>query len=171
MLLLKEPLHRAVVEFRKAFKIAIAHSEAAILRSKGFFANSGITILPPGSEEPESWTVTFYNSSSNRVVQASVNKRGVSFSGEGIPLNASNKELKLKDVKLSSETALEKAFATFRALKRPLSQVILTVDASGWHANFVTKDIHIIIVGVDFSGKVVSQRDEPLTREPVGPPS
>lgn len=158
-----------VVNLRNAVKKAEENKEVKELKEKGYFLNSGISILRPDQDVISDWNLTYYNLQENMVVQVMVNGEDVRLKEPAKPLNPTKNELKLDEIKTNSSKMLEKVKKEFLKMDKPLSQVIMTVQDEGdfitWKINFITQTLEIVSFKVDTkTGNILGSETIPLTK-------
>ncbi len=138
------------------------------LRSNGYFLNSAISILPPNQENITDWILTYYSPKSKDVVQVFVKEAGVEVRKPDAPLAPNLKELRLSDIKTNGDKMFVKAKQEFLKHKKPLSQVIVTIQhdkSVDWRFNFITKTLEIVQVSIDAtSGSILGTTVTSLVR-------
>ena len=139
------------------------------LKEKGYFLNSGISILKHDQNVISDWNLTYYNLQENKVVQVIVDGEDIKLKEPATPLNPTKHELKLGEIKTNSSKMLEKTRKEFLKMDKSLSQVIITIQNEGdfitWKINFITQTLEIVSFRVDTkTGNILGSKTIPLTK-------
>ncbi|NYZ79809.1 hypothetical protein H0N95_00995 [Candidatus Micrarchaeota archaeon] len=149
------------MKFKDAVKEAGKNEHVKGLAGRGYFLNSGIALLAPGTYAFGDWILTYYNKGENKVIQACVSDGCVDVRPPAEPLNPSKTALDLKRIKTSEEKMMEKAKRAFLAHKKVLSQVIVVIQSEKpfWRFSFITKTLEVVTVEVDAEKGAVTRDD------------
>ncbi len=165
-----ELLHEEVLflKLKEALEKARESGKEKEIKEDGYYLNSGITILPVESYEVKGWILTYYNPDDDKVIQIVVSDDIVVKEAEH-PMNPTKKELDLKKIKTNVVKMLDKAKTEFLKFRKPLSQVIITVQETDkgatWKFNFITKTLEIVIIEISaLTGEVISSKLVALTK-------
>ena len=149
-----------------ALKTVQKSEELKEYEKKGYFLNSGISILEPGIVQIKQWIFTYYNPETNLVVEAIVTD-SVEVKEPAEATKPTNEHLAIDKIKTNSDKMLAKADLEFKKTKRPLSQVIVTITGEKpvWHMNFINKVLEIMIIDIDAeTGNIIKSEVTPLTK-------
>ena len=152
-----------------AVKAAEKSRDVKELLQDGYFLNSGMAFLEPLDKDAGKWTLTFYHSGKNAVVQAEVDGETVNLGEKGTPMHPTKERLDLRELKTSSAKMLEKARADFKKYKQPISQILISIQMEGgkptWRVNFVTTLLYLITVKLDAKkGNILSSEMHSLAK-------
>lgn len=158
-----------VANLRNAMKKAEKDEKVKELKEKGYFLNSGISILKPNQDVISDWNLTYYNLQENKVVQVIVDGEDIKLKEPATPLNPTKNELKLGEIKTNSSKMLEKTRKEFLKMDKPLSQVIITIQNEGdfitWKINFITQTLEIVSFRIDTkTGNILGSETILLTK-------
>jgi hypothetical protein len=150
-------------------KTAEKNKEIKKFKAEKYFLNSAMSVLEPGKEEMERWTLTYYNEKENSVVQVFVSEAELELKPPATPMNPTKQPLMMKRIKTNPEKVIQKAKEEFQKYKQPLSQIILSIqndDGEVWRIGFVTKLLTVVLVRIDAqTGKILSSEMHSLTKQ------
>ena len=152
-----------------AVRLADKSDEIKKLKQEGYFLNSGMAFLDAANMGIGKWTLTYYSAELNQVAQVVVDKDAVLLKEIGTPMQPSKNELKIADIKTSSEKMLEKASAEFKKHKQPPSQIIMSIQNHdgriSWTVSFITKLLYLVAVKIDAkTGEIISSEKTSLAK-------
>jgi hypothetical protein len=152
--------------FKEALKQVQKNKQIKEYEKKGYFLNSGISLLGPGSYEIKDWIFTYYNPAENKVVETAVSD-SVEVKEPAEPIKPTAEALGVKSIKTNSDKMMQKASAEFKKKQLPLSQTIVTVQGAEpkWSFNFITKVLEIVTIKIDAEkGNILGAEVTPLTK-------
>lgn len=141
-----------MIKLKETIKKAEKDERVKDLRKKGYYLNSGISILKPDQMEIKDWILTYYNENENKVAEVLIGNDGIQLKEPATPMQPTKEELDLKDIKTNINNMFKKAKKEFKKFNKPLSQVIITVQKQGrvnFRFNFITKTLEIISITID----------------------
>lgn len=155
-----------MASFKAAVRKVKNRKQAAELKKDGYYLNSGLGLLNPGAQSPEKWILTFYNQEKNLVAEVTVNSE-VIFKPAATPINATPEKLRVGKINVPLEKALKIAAPHFEKYKKPLSQILVTIqnEKPVWRINYITKTLEIVMIEMSAeNGKILGSKIENLTK-------
>jgi hypothetical protein len=156
------------MNLKDAIKKVESTKEIKSVKEKGYFLNSGISILSPGMFEVEQWMFTFYQPDKNLVVEAVIDDESVTVKEGAEPTHPTKVPLNVKEIKTNANKMIAKARTAFKKYRHPLSQIILSVqeeETTTWRINFITKDLFVVTVRIDArNGKILETTQASLSK-------
>lgn len=152
--------------FKEALKTIQKNEQIKKYEEKGYYMNSGISLLGPGSYDINDWIFTYYNPGEGKVVEATISD-SVEVKEPAEPTKPTAEALGVKSIKTNSDNMLKKASEEFKKKKMPLSQVIVTIQGAEpkWSFNFITKVLEIVTIQIGAEkGNILETEVTPLTK-------